>query len=159
MLKSYQCCRFNDSSENIHHIEWLAVWAEQVHRMPCSSKSEQNIVQIPSAAPSFMGIWATRSHLKDTLLYLYVIWNILKSADLQETILTPVICHKHVRYNDGVTLYFSMKFPSVAPEKTGNGYFSYMSADFSFLNLQSIPFVIPSGALLTSSSWAMSGAT
>ena len=45
----------------------------------------------------------------------------LKSADLHETILTPVICHKHVRYHDGVTLYFSMKFPSVAPKKTRNG--------------------------------------
>ena len=64
---------------------------------------------------------------EDTLLYLYVIWNMLKSANLHETILTPVICHKHVRYHDGVTLYFSMKFPSVAPKKTGNGYFSYMS--------------------------------
>ena len=48
----------------------------------------------------------------------------LKSADLHETILTPVICHKHVRYHDGVTLYFSMKFPSVAPKKTRNGHFS-----------------------------------
>ena len=57
----------------------------------------------------------------------------LKSADLHESILTPVICHKHVRYHDGVTLYFSMKFPSVAPKKTRNGYFSYMSADFPFL--------------------------
>ena len=70
---------------------------------------------------------------EDTLLYLYVIWNMLKSADLHETILTPVICHKHVRYHDGVTLYFSVKFPSVAPKKTRNGYFSYMSADFRFL--------------------------
>ena len=60
---------------------------------------------------------------EDTLLYLYVIWNMLKSADLHETILTPVICHKHVRYHDGVTLYFSVKFPSVAPKKTRNGYF------------------------------------
>ena len=41
----------------------------------------------------------------------------LKSADLHETILTPVICNKRVRYHDGVTLYFSVKFPSVAPEK------------------------------------------
>ena len=32
----------------------------------------------------------------------------LKSADLHETILTPVICHKHVRYDDDVTLYFSV---------------------------------------------------
>ena len=70
---------------------------------------------------------------ENTLLYLYVIWNMLKSADLHETILTPVICHKHVRYHDGVTLYFSMKFPSVAPKKTGNRYFSYMLADFRFL--------------------------
>ena len=37
----------------------------------------------------------------------------LKSAELHETILTPVICHKHVRCHDGVTLYFSVKFPSV----------------------------------------------
>ena len=55
---------------------------------------------------------------EDTLLYLYVIWNMLKSADLHETILTPVICHKHVRCHDGVTLYFSVMFPSVAPKKT-----------------------------------------
>ena len=67
---------------------------------------------------------------EDTLLYLYVIWNMLKSANLHETILTPVICHKHVRYHDGVTLYFSVKFLSVAPKKTRNWYFSYMSADF-----------------------------
>ena len=44
---------------------------------------------------------------EDTLLYLYVIWNMLKSADLHESILTPVICHKHVRCNDGVTLFNS----------------------------------------------------
>ena len=42
-------------------------------------------------------------------IHWYVIWNMLKSADLHETILTPVICHKHVRRHDGVTLYFSMK--------------------------------------------------
>ena len=60
---------------------------------------------------------------EDTLLCLYVIWNMLKLADLHETILTPVICHKHVCYHDGVTLYFSVKFPSVAPKKTRNGYF------------------------------------
>ena len=60
---------------------------------------------------------------EDTLIYLYVIWNKLKSADLHETILTPVICHKHVRCHDGVTLYFSMKFPSIAPKKTRNGHF------------------------------------
>ena len=57
----------------------------------------------------------------------------VKSADLHETILTPVICHKHVRYHDGVTLYFSVKFPPVAPKKTRNGYFSFVSADFRFL--------------------------
>ena len=28
----------------------------------------------------------------------------LKSADLHETILTPVICHKHVSYHDAVFL-------------------------------------------------------
>ena len=54
-------------------------------------------------------------------------------GDLHETILTSVSCHKHVRYHDGVTLYFSVKFPSVAPKKTRNGYFSYVSADFRFL--------------------------
>ena len=70
---------------------------------------------------------------EDTQIYLNVIWKMLKSADLHESILTPVICHKHVRYHDGVTLYFSTKFPSVAPKKTGNGYFSYTSADFRFL--------------------------
>ena len=70
---------------------------------------------------------------EDTLLYLYVIWNMLKSANLHETILTPVICHKHVRYHDGVTLYFSVKFLSVTPKKTRNWYFSYISADFRAL--------------------------
>ena len=60
---------------------------------------------------------------EDTLLYLYVIWNMLKSADLHETILTPVNCHKRERYHDGVTLYFSMKFLSIAPKKTRNGHF------------------------------------
>ena len=54
---------------------------------------------------------------EDTLLYLYVIWNMSKSSDLHKTILTPVICHKHVRCHDGVTLYFSEKFPSVAQRK------------------------------------------
>ena len=56
----------------------------------------------------------------------------LNSANVHETILTPVICHKHVRCHDGVTLYFSVKFPSVAPKKTRNGYFSYMSEDLPF---------------------------
>ena len=37
---------------------------------------------------------------------------------------TPVICHKHVRCHDGVTLYFSVKFLSVVPKKTRNGHFS-----------------------------------
>ena len=81
----------------------------------------------------FHGNLSNPKSSEDTLIYLYVIWNMLKSADLHESILTPVICHKHVRYHDGVTLYFSMKFPSVAPKKTRNGYFSYMSADFRFL--------------------------
>ena len=35
------------------------------------------------------------------MLYLYVIWNMLKSADLHEAILISVSCHKHVRYHDG----------------------------------------------------------
>ena len=134
------------------------------------------IIQIPSASPFFMGIWAiwrytdklvgkisAQPHtiVKQTcfpygnVLFLslfslsknwmhnvglcgnftnlYVIWNMLTSADLHETILTPVICHKYVRYHDGVTLYFSVNLPSVAPKKTRNGYFSYMSADFRFL--------------------------
>ena len=78
----------------------------------------------------FHGNLSNPKSSEDTLIYLYVIWNMLKSADLHESILTPVICHKHVRYHDFVTLYFSMKFPSVAPKKTGNGYISYKSADF-----------------------------
>ena len=60
---------------------------------------------------------------EDTLLYLYVVWKMLKSADLHKTILSPVICHKHVRYQDGMTLCFSMKFPSVAPKETRSEYF------------------------------------
>ena len=59
----------------------------------------------------FHGNLSNPKSSEDTLLYLYVIWNMLKSADLLETILTPVICHKDVRSHDGVTLYFSMKFP------------------------------------------------
>ena len=77
----------------------------------------------------FHGNLSNPKSSEDTLLYLYVIWNMLKSADLQERF----ICHKHVGYHDGVTLYFSMKFPSVAHKKTVNRYFSYMSADFRFL--------------------------
>ena len=73
-----------------------------------------------------------------TLLYLYVIGNMLKSADLHETILTLVICHKHVRSHEGVTLYFSVKFPSVASKKTRNEYFSYMSADFRAFSSKTI---------------------
>ena len=92
-----------------------------------------HIIQIPSASPSFMGILSNPKSSEDTLINLYVIWNMLTLADLHETILTPVICHKHVRYHDGVTLYFSVKLPSVAPKKTRNGYFSYMSADFRFM--------------------------
>ena len=30
----------------------------------------------------------------------------------------------HFCCHDGVTLYFSVKFPSIAPEKTRNGHFS-----------------------------------
>ena len=59
----------------------------------------------------FHGNLSNPKSSEDTLLYLYVIWNMLKSAALLETILTPVICHKDVRCHDGVTLYFSMKFP------------------------------------------------
>ena len=54
----------------------------------------------------------------------------LKSDDLHEPILTPVICHKHVRRHDGVTLYFSMKFPSVAPKEDEKWTFFDISADF-----------------------------
>ena len=54
----------------------------------------------------------------------------LKSADLHETILTPVICHKHIRCHDGVTLYFSMKFPLVVPKKARNGHFSIYVSTF-----------------------------
>ena len=52
----------------------------------------------------FHGNLSNPKSSEDTLLYLYVIWNMLKSADLHETILTPVICHKHVRYHDAVFL-------------------------------------------------------
>ena len=65
----------------------------------------------------FHGNLSNQKSFEDTLLYVYVIWNMLKSADLHETILTQVIWHKHVRYDDGVTLYFSVKFPSVAPKR------------------------------------------
>ena len=88
-----------------------------------------HIIQIPSAAPSFMGILSDPESSEDTLLYLYVILNMLKSADLHETLLTPVICHKHVRCHDGVTLCFSMKFRSIAPEDE-KWTFLDISADF-----------------------------
>ena len=68
---------------------------------------------------------------KDTLLYLYVIYNMLKSAELHETILTPVICNKHVRCHDGVTLYFSVKFLSVVPTEDEKWTFFDLSADFA----------------------------
>ena len=71
----------------------------------------------------FHGSLSDPKSSEDTLLYLYVISNMLKSADLHETILTPVICDNHVRCHNNVTLYFSMKFPSVAPKKTRNGHF------------------------------------
>ena len=50
----------------------------------------------------------------------------LKHAEVgwSTRILTPVICHKHVCCHVSVTLYFSLKSPSVAPEKTRNGHFS-----------------------------------
>ena len=57
---------------------------------------------------SFKENWSTflsnPKSFEDKLLYLYVIWNMLKSADLHETILTQVICHKHVRCHDAVFL-------------------------------------------------------
>ena len=53
----------------------------------------------------------------------------LKSADLHETILTPVICHKHVRYHDSVTLYFSIGHPKEDEKWT----FFDKSAGFRFL--------------------------
>ena len=50
----------------------------------------------------------------------------LKHAEVgwSTRILTPVICHKHVCCHVSVTLYFSLKSPSVAPKKTRNGHFS-----------------------------------
>ena len=72
----------------------------------------------------FHGNFSDPKSSEDTLLYLYVIYNMLKSAELHGTILTPVICNKHVRCHDGVTLYFSVKFPSVVPKKTRNGHYS-----------------------------------
>ena len=66
----------------------------------------------------FHGNLSDSKSSEDTLLYLYVILNMLKSTGLHETILMLVICH------DGVTLYFWMKFPSVARKKTRNGQFS-----------------------------------
>ena len=44
---------------------------------------------------------ATNIHLKSCE---YHPSNMLKSADLHETILTPVTCHKHIRYHDAVFL-------------------------------------------------------
>ena len=44
----------------------------------------------------FHGNLSNLKFSEDTLLYLYVIWNMLKSVDLHETILTPVSCHKHL---------------------------------------------------------------
>ena len=68
-----------------------------------------HIIQIASTAPSFLGICAIRNPLK-IHCYTCMLFETLKSADLHESILTPVSCHKHVRHHDGVTLYFSLKF-------------------------------------------------
>ena len=64
---------------------------------------------------------------EETLLYLYVIWNMLKSADLHKTILTPVICHKHVLCRDGVTLYLSMRFHRSPQRRREMDSFRYIS--------------------------------
>ena len=65
----------------------------------------------------FYGNLSDMKSSEDTLLYLYVILNMLKSADLQETILTPVICHEHVRCHDGVTLYVFLHEVSIGRPK------------------------------------------
>ena len=55
----------------------------------------------------FHGNLSNPKSSEDTLLYLYVICYMLKSADLHETILTPVICHKKCtlsRWRDAVFL-------------------------------------------------------
>ena len=57
----------------------------------------------------------------------------LKSADLHETILTPVICHKHVRYHDSVTLYFSIRFSIGHPKEDEKWTFFDKLAGFRFL--------------------------
>ena len=41
----------------------------------------------------------------------------LKLADLQETILTPVICHEHIRCHYGVTLYVFLHEVSIGRPK------------------------------------------
>ena len=52
----------------------------------------------------------------------------LEWADLQETILTPVIYHKPVRYQGGVMLYFSVKFYiGRSEERRGMDIFRYFS--------------------------------
>ena len=55
----------------------------------------------------------------------------LKLADLQETILTPVICHEHVRCHDGVTLYVFLYEVSIGrPKEDEKWKFFDISADF-----------------------------
>ena len=55
---------------------------------------------------NFHGNLSNLTSSEDTLLYLYVIWNMLSRLIYTKPILTLVICHNHVRYHDGVTLYF-----------------------------------------------------
>ena len=84
-----------------------------------------HVIQIPSAAPSFMGFWSDLKSSEDMLLYLYVIWNTLKSADLHETILTPVICHS--RWRDAVFLH---EVSIGRPKEDEKWTFLDISADF-----------------------------
>ena len=110
-------------------------WRTTRRNLKHLTSNRVHIIQIPSAAPSLMEfeqpevLWRYTDILICHLKHVEVGWSTLKYPHTDH-------CHKHVRYHDGVTLYFSMKFPSVTPKKKGNGYFSYMSADFRFLKLK-----------------------
>ena len=75
----------------------------------------------------FHGNLSNPKSSEDTLLLLVCHLKHVK-VGWSTNFLTPVNCHKHILCHDGVTLYFSMKFPSVAPKKTRNGHFWYISS-------------------------------
>ena len=78
-----------------------------------------HIIQFPSAA-AFMGIWVIQNPLK---IHCYTCMSF--ETRWSRLIYTKLSSNRSFVINMYVItmLYFSVKFPSVAPEKTRNGYF------------------------------------